>query len=112
MRKLEEHNRFLLKTGNSRIAKQTNQSDNDIDINSAVVERMAFVYNKELFLKAWYSKRDRNAANEHFDNGDIYANSLANKRLCRGSYTCRLFQFASVARAELRTFISKLFIWY
>ena len=39
--------------------------------NTAIIERKARVYNKDLFLKAWYSNRDCNASNEHFDTGDI-----------------------------------------
>ena len=93
MRKLDEHNRFVLKTGNSRIAKHTNQSDNDIDINTAVVERMARVYNyKEISLKAWYSIRQTNILTL-----EMFMQFLATNRLRRGGYTCRLFQLILLA---------------
>ena len=73
MQKLEEHNSFVLKTNTSRIAQHANQSGHDIDFNSAIIERKGRVYRKELFLKAWYSNRDRKR--------DIYARPLATNRL-------------------------------
>ena len=59
MRKLEENNRFVLETNNSKIAQQVNQFGHDTDFNSAIIEH------------------NRKAANEHFDSGDIYTRRLA-----------------------------------
>ena len=48
-----------------------NQFGHDIDFYFATVEHKARVYHKGLSPKAWYSNRDRRAANDHSDTGDL-----------------------------------------
>jgi len=87
---------------NSKVAQHANQFGHDIEFNHTTVVDKARDCHKRLFLEAWYSRRNRNAGNEHL-HIDI-------PNICKSltwfvmSLSSGSLHFADVARAELWTF--------
>ena len=57
---------------NSKVPQHANQFVHSIDFNHATIVDRARNFHERLFLEACYSKRDKNAGNEHIDIPDVY----------------------------------------